>query len=64
MREIGPISSDAPAFPNAGGALAPLKQRAEVLGSADFSSLWAGQAAAIGHVLDALSKNDDSWITA
>jgi nitronate monooxygenase len=48
MREIGPISADAPAFPTAGGALAPLKAKAEAAGSADFSSLWSGQAAALG----------------
>jgi nitronate monooxygenase len=44
MRELGPLSGDAPAFPLAGGALAPLKARAE----GDFGSLWAGQAAALG----------------
>jgi nitronate monooxygenase len=47
MREIGPMSSAAPAFPTAGGALAPLKAKAEAAGSADFSSLWSGQAAAL-----------------
>ena len=45
MREVGPMSDAAPAFPIAGGALAPLKARAEAAGSADFSSLWSGQAA-------------------
>lgn len=45
MREVGPMSDAAPAFPTAGGALAPLKARAEAAGSADFSSLWSGQAA-------------------
>ena len=48
MREVGPLSADAPAFPTAGNALAPLKAIAEQQGSADFSSLWAGQAAALG----------------
>ncbi len=48
MREVGSISSDAPTFPTAGGALAPLKAAAEKTGSGDFSSLWAGQAAALG----------------
>ena len=46
MREIGPLSADAPAFPLAGGALAPLRAAAEALGRADFSPLWAGQQAA------------------
>lgn len=45
MREVGPISEHAPAFPTAGGALAPLKTKAEAAGSADFSSLWSGQSA-------------------
>lgn len=45
MREVGPMSEMAPAFPTAGGALAPLKAKAEGAGSADFSSLWSGQAA-------------------
>ena len=45
MREVGPISEHAPAFPTAGGALAPLKAKAEAAGSADYSSLWSGQSA-------------------
>ncbi len=49
MREIGPLSADAPAFPLAGGALAPLKARAE----GDWGSLWAGQAASLGRELPA-----------
>ncbi len=47
MREIGPMSDAAPAFPTAGGALAPLKARAEDAGLSDFSSLWSGQAASL-----------------
>ncbi len=47
MRELGPLASDVPPFPTAGAALAPLKARAEAEGRADFSSLWAGQAAAL-----------------
>ena len=46
MREIGPMSDLAPAFPMAGGALAPLKSAAEAQGASDFTSLWSGQAAA------------------
>ncbi len=53
MREIGPLSADAPAFPLAGGALAPLKAAAEAKGSSDFSSLWAGQAASLGREMPA-----------
>jgi nitronate monooxygenase len=43
MRELGPISAMAPAFPLAAGALAGLRKRAEGLGSGDFSPLWCGQ---------------------
>jgi len=43
MREIGPMSPAAPAFPLASAAMAPLRARAESLGSGDFSPLWAGQ---------------------
>ncbi len=48
MREIGPISPDAPAFPHAATALAPLKAAAEKLGRVDFTNLWAGQAVGLG----------------
>jgi nitronate monooxygenase len=43
MREIGPMSTAAPAFPLAASALAPLRAHAESQGSGDFSSMWAGQ---------------------
>jgi nitronate monooxygenase len=43
MREVGPISGVAPAFPLATGAVAPLRASAEGLGSGDFSPLWSGQ---------------------
>lgn len=48
MREAGPLSPLAPAFPLAGGALTPLRAAAEAQGSGDFMPLWAGQAAALG----------------
>ncbi len=48
MREVGPMSSEAPVFPTAGAALAPLKAKAEESGIVDFSSLWAGQSASLG----------------
>lgn len=48
MREVGPISPDAPAFPHAATALAPLKTAAEKLGKVDFTNLWAGQAVRMG----------------
>ena len=43
MRELGPMSPDAPAFPLAGGAVAPLRRASEEKGSGDFMSLWSGQ---------------------
>ena len=43
VRELGPLSDAAPAFPLAATALAPLRARAEGQGSGDFSPLWAGQ---------------------
>jgi len=53
MDEIGPMSDLAPAFPTAGGALAPLKAAAEARGASDFSSLWSGQAAGLCHEIGA-----------
>ncbi len=43
MREIGPISAKAPAFPLAGGAVAPIRTKAEQQNSGDFTPLWSGQ---------------------
>ncbi|MDR7308442.1 nitronate monooxygenase [Rhodoferax saidenbachensis] len=43
MRELGPLSPAAPAFPLATSAIAPLRARAESQGSTDFSPLWSGQ---------------------
>jgi nitronate monooxygenase len=43
IREIGPIAREAPAFPLAAGAVAPLRARAEGAGSGEFSPLWSGQ---------------------
>jgi nitronate monooxygenase len=53
MREIGPISPDAPAFPHAATGLAPLKAAAEKLGKVDFTNLWAGQAVRLGREMPA-----------
>ncbi len=43
MRDLGPISSLAPAFPLASSAMEPLRAQAEAQGSGDFSPLWCGQ---------------------
>ena len=53
MREVGPISPDAPAFPHAATGLAPLKTAAEKLGKVDFTNLWAGQAIRLGREMPA-----------
>ena len=43
MRELGPMSGLAPAFPSAVNAIAPLRAAAEQAGRGDFSPLWAGE---------------------
>jgi len=53
IRERGPINPAAPAFPRAAFANAPLRAAAEKAGSADFSPLWSGQAAALGRAMPA-----------
>ncbi len=49
MREAGPMSEVAPAFPLAGTALAPLRNARPT----DFGSLWSGQAARLGREMPA-----------
>ncbi len=53
VREVGPMSPVAPAFPTAGGALAPLRAKTEPQGAGDFMSLWSGQALRLAHALPA-----------
>jgi len=53
MREVGPMSDVAPEFPLAAAALAPLRTKSEMAGSADFTPLWSGQAARLGRELPA-----------
>jgi nitronate monooxygenase len=53
MRELGPLSTQAPAFPLATAAIAPLRAAAEAQGSGDFSPLWAGQNIANCHPMPA-----------
>jgi nitronate monooxygenase len=43
IRELGPISDVAPAFPLATSAIAALRTKAENAGSGEFSPLWSGQ---------------------
>ena len=47
IREVGPMNAEAPAFPLATGAIAPLRAQSEAAGKEDFSPLWAGQSAAL-----------------
>jgi nitronate monooxygenase len=53
MREVGPVSPDAPAFPHAATAIGPLKAASEKLGKVDFTNLWAGQAVRLGREMPA-----------
>ena len=43
VREFGPMSDLVPEFPMASTATAPLRAKAEAVGSGDFSPLWCGQ---------------------
>jgi nitronate monooxygenase len=66
IREIGPMSADAPAFPLAAEATQPLRAPAEAKGSTDFTSLWSGQAPTLARelpsaeVMAALVKETDA----
>jgi nitronate monooxygenase len=53
VREVGPLSDLAPAFPRANAAVIPLRAAAEARGSSDFSPLWCGQAAPLGREMPA-----------
>ena len=53
MQEVGPIAPEAPQFPLAGGALAPLRSASEPEGSEDFMSLWSGQSAGLSRAMPA-----------
>jgi nitronate monooxygenase len=69
MGEVGPISADAPDFPHAATALAPLKAAAEKLGRVDFTNLWAGQAIGLGREMPAaeltraLAADAQAWMS-
>jgi len=53
LREVGPMSDIAPKFPLAAAALAPLRAKSEMAGSADFTPLWSGQSARLSRELPA-----------
>ncbi|MGR3505243.1 MAG: NAD(P)H-dependent flavin oxidoreductase [Paracoccaceae bacterium] len=53
MRELGCLAPDAPAFPLAAAAMAPLRAATEPQGSGDFMPLWSGQSAGLGQSMTA-----------
>lgn len=53
MREAGPMFDNVPEFPLAAAPLMPLRAKAEMAGSADFTPLWSGQAAPLGREVTA-----------
>ncbi|MBR0715669.1 nitronate monooxygenase family protein [Bradyrhizobium liaoningense] len=64
MREVGPVSPDAPVFPHAATALGPLKAAAEKQGRVEFTNLWAGQAIGLGREVPAAELTRDLAKTA
>ena len=64
VAEVGPICPDAPAFPMAAGAVAPLREAAEKRGSGDFSPLWAGEAVALAREESAEALTNRLWADA
>ena len=53
IREVGPMSDDAPEFPLAAATLLLLRSKSELAGSGDFTPLWSGQAARLSRELPA-----------
>jgi nitronate monooxygenase len=53
MDELGPVRGEAPLYPLASAALAPIRAAAEKRGEFGFGPLWAGQAAPLGQALPA-----------
>jgi nitronate monooxygenase len=69
VREVGPMSADAPQFPLAAGAAQPMRAAAEAKGSTDFTPLWSGQAPTLaremgsGALVAALVKEADAALS-
>lgn len=63
-RELGPLSDKTPDYPLAGGALAPLRTRAEAFGNSDFTTLLAGQAAPLAVEMPAGELTRKLWADA
>lgn len=51
--DLGPVRSEAPPYPFASDALAPIRSAAEKQGEYGFGPMWAGQAAPLGDALPA-----------
>jgi nitronate monooxygenase len=51
--DLGPVREEAPPYPLASAALAPIRAAAERAGEHGFGPMWAGQAAPLGQALPA-----------
>jgi len=61
VRESGPLSDDALAFPFAATHVAPLRAASEKAGSTDHMQMWAGQAAALAKAMPAEELTRALW---
>lgn len=64
MRELGPMSPDAPAFPTASAWLDPVRLAFEAQGRNDLSMLWAGEAAVLAQEESAQAVTTRLWAQA
>ena len=53
IEELGPVRREAPPYPLASAALAPIRAAAEAMGEYGFGPMWAGQGAPLGEALPA-----------
>jgi nitronate monooxygenase len=53
INELGPVRDEAPAYPLASAALAPIRSAAEKKGDFGFGPMWAGQGSPLGTALPA-----------
>jgi nitronate monooxygenase len=53
MRELGPVRAEAPLYPLAAAALAPIRKAAEAEGEYGFGPMWAGQAGPLARAMPA-----------
>ena len=53
IRELGPVRAEAPPYPLAAAALAPIRKAAEARGEFGFGPMWAGQAAPLARAMAA-----------